>query len=125
MNMLFIAVGGALGSVVRYLMQSLIGRYAGSSFPYGTMIVNIAGSFAMGLLIGWIGRTIPEHAKEIHLFVAVGILGGFTTFSTFSLEAINLMEEGRWLAMGMYIASSVVISLLGLLTGLRLMRSIA
>jgi len=124
MNLLFVAIGGAIGSVARYLIQSLIGHYAGSSFPYGTLIVNITGSVFMGLLIGWLGRMMPGHTQSIHLFVAVGVLGGYTTFSTFSLESVNLLEEGRWMAMSLYIVSSVVLSIGGLLVGLRLMRTL-
>lgn len=124
MNLIYVAIGGALGSVARYLMQSLVGHYAGSNFPYGTMIVNITGSLIMGVLAGWLGRTMPDHAQNIRLFFAVGVLGGYTTFSSFSLEAITLMEEGRWAAMTAYVGCSVVLSLGGLLVGLRLVRAL-
>ncbi len=125
MNLILIAIGGALGSVARYLMQSLIGHYAGKDFPYGTLIVNISGSVVMGLFIGWLARATQGSQEQIRLFVAIGILGGYTTFSSFSLESINLLEEGRWGAMGLYIAASVMLSLVGLMLGLRLMRSFA
>jgi len=125
MAYLYVALGGALGSVARYLMQSFIGHYTGPGFPYGTLIVNISGSAIMGLFIGWLARGDLLHGQDLRLFVAIGILGGYTTFSSFSLESITLMEEGRWGAMGAYIAASVVLSLAGLLMGLRLMRAFA
>jgi CrcB protein len=126
MNLLYVAIGGALGSVARYLMQTLIGKYSGVTFPYGTLIVNISGSIIMGLFIGWLaGRQTLSNAQDLRLFIAVGILGGYTTFSSFSLEAITLYEEGKVAAMAAYIIASVVISLLGLLAGLRLMRAFA
>jgi CrcB protein len=122
MTYIIIAFGGALGSVARYMMQSFIGSLTGPNFPYGTLIVNISGSIIMGLFIGWLARTNHENAQQLRFFIAIGILGGYTTFSSFSLEAITLYQEGRWLAMGMYIAGSVVLSLAGLLIGLKLMR---
>ena len=64
-NILFVAAGGAIGSVLRYLIQNLMGEWTGKDFPYGTMFVNIAGSFIMGALIGWLARTIPENAHDI------------------------------------------------------------
>jgi len=125
MTLLYVALGGALGSVARYLMQTLIGHYSGASFPYGTLLVNVTGSFLMGLVIGWLGRVMPAHAPELRLFLTVGILGGYTTFSSFSLDAIVLYDDDRWKAMGVYIAASVILSLAGLFAGLRLMRHLA
>lgn len=126
MSILYIAIGGALGSVVRYLMQSFIGHYAGDGFPLGTLLVNISGSMLMGIFIGWLViRGTFANAQDLRLFVAVGILGGYTTFSSFSLDAITLLEQGRWGAMSAYILSSVLFSLAGLMLGLRLMRAFA
>jgi CrcB protein len=125
MELVYVAIGGALGSMGRYLMAMFVGHYTGNSFPYGTLVINITGSTLMGVLIGWLGRTAPEHAREIQLFLAVGILGGYTTFSAFSLDAIKLMEDGKFLAMGAYISASVICSLLGLIAGLHIMRAIA
>ena len=123
MNIVFVALGGAIGSVLRYLMQNLVGEWTGKDFPYGTMFVNIAGSFVMGVLIGWLARTMPDNAHNIRLFVAVGVLGGFTTFSSFSLDAVTLYEQGRFGAMSVYILASVACSLAGLFAGLQLMRT--
>lgn len=124
MNIIYVAIGGAIGSVLRYLAQNLIGEWTGKGFPYGTMFVNITGSFIMGALVGWLARTIPENAHDIRLFVAVGVLGGFTTFSSFSLDSIVLFEQGQIGAMSAYILASVVCSLLGLLIGLYTMRAL-
>ncbi len=126
MAYLYVALGGAIGSVARYLMQSFVGHYTGNAFPWGTLMVNISGSLLMGLFIGWLaGRTSLSNANDLRLFVAVGIMGGYTTFSSFSLDAINLMEEGKWGAMGIYVLGSVLLSLAGLLAGLLLMRLFA
>lgn len=125
MNVIYVAAGGALGSVLRYLLQNWVGAATGKDFPYGTMLVNIVGSFVMGAVIGWLARSAPQNAENIRLFVAVGVLGGFTTFSSFSLDAITLFEQGRLGAMSAYILASVICSLLGLLAGLQLMKAVA
>lgn len=122
---LLVAAGGALGASSRYGVGLLIGRLLGNGFPYATVFVNIVGSFLMGLVIGWLARYLPENSDNIRLFVGVGLLGGFTTFSSFSLDAITLFERGQLLALGAYVAGSVVISVLALLLGLSLMRGMA
>ncbi|HEU5048551.1 MAG TPA: fluoride efflux transporter CrcB [Rickettsiales bacterium] len=124
MNLLYVAAGGATGAVIRFLMMNLIGHRMGNDFPYSTLIVNISGSLAMGLLIGWLARALPANASDIRLFLAVGVLGGYTTFSSFSLDAITLMEEGRIGSMAIYIVASVLLSLVGLLGGLYLIRTL-
>jgi len=125
MTLVYVAVGGAIGSVLRYLMMVLIGHNLGNNFPYSTLIVNVSGSFVMGLLIGWLSSTLPANASDIRLFVAVGVLGGYTTFSTFSLDAIALMEDGKILDMVAYIVLSVILSLGGVIAGLYLMRTVS
>ena len=124
MNIILVAIGGALGAVARYLMMNLIGHNLGNNFPYATVIVNVSGSLAMGLLIGWLANAIPQNASDIRLFLAVGVLGGYTTFSSFSLDAITLFERGELAAMAIYILSSVCLSLIGLLAGLYIVRAI-
>ena len=123
MNLIYVAIGGAIGAVMRYLMMILIGHNLGNDFPYSTLLVNISGSFAMGVLIGWLARTLPVNASDIRLFVAVGVLGGYTTFSSFSLDAITLIEEGRLFSVITYITASVLLSLIGLMAGLYLTRT--
>lgn len=125
LNIVYVAIGGMFGSVMRYLMMTWIGRGLGNEFPYSTLIVNVSGSFLMGILVGWLARVLPSNAGDLRLLLAVGVLGGYTTFSSFSLDAITLFEEGKIVAMASYIVCSVTLSLAGLIAGLYLMRSIA
>ena len=118
------AGGGALGSVARYLAVSGTSRLFGNALPYGTFAVNVLGSFAIGVLVGVLARTLPEHQQEIRLFLAVGFLGGFTTFSAFSLDVITLIEEGQLVPAAIYIFASVLVSLLALMAGIYLMRAV-
>ena len=120
---LYVAGGGALGSVLRYLtMNTMLRIFGAGTFPYGTFIVNIAGSFAMGLWIGAMTYFLPEKTRELHLLFAVGILGGFTTFSTFSLDVYTLVQRGLGLQVGLYVCGSVFISLAALAFGMWIMR---
>ena len=89
------------------------------------MTANVTGSFAMGLLMGWLALTLSDTQNELRLFLAIGMLGGFTTFSSFSLDAITLFERGEWLPAGTYIVLSVFLSLAALVGGLALMRNFA
>ncbi len=123
MTMIYIAIGGALGSVLRYLTMVEAGRVWGVEFPYGTLIVNVVGSLVMGLLIGGIARFLPD-VKILHPLIAVGFLGGYTTFSTFSLDAVTLLERGEMLSMFVYVFLSVLLALLALFAGLWLVRAI-
>ena len=118
---LLVGVGGALGAMARYWAGTAIGSLS-NGFPTATFLVNIVGSIAMGLLIGFLARTTPQYQNEIRLFVAVGIFGGFTTFSTFSLDAIALIERGDYMLAAVYIVGSVVFALVGLMLGLTAMR---
>lgn len=103
MNLVYIAIGGAIGSVLRYVAQSLFQ----STFPWGTMIVNWAGCLAIGLIWGLTERF--EISPSVRLFVMVGVLGGFTTFSSFALESHNLLADGEWrYALGYILGSNVV-----------------
>jgi CrcB protein len=118
MTYLLVGAGGAIGAMLRYFIATLLP----ATFPYATMIINITGSLAMGLLIGILARTLPPMQEEIRLFIAVGILGGYTTFSAFSLEAVTLWERGDVTGAGLYVAISVVVSILALFAGLTLTR---
>lgn len=119
---LLVAVGGALGSMARYGGGVLVGRFWSSSFPLGTMLINIAGSLAMGLFIGWLVRTTPAWQADGRLFVAVGIFGGFTTFSSFSLDAISMLERGEIGPAALYVLVSVIVGIAALYGGLVVMR---
>lgn len=118
---LLVGIGGALGAMARYGAGTMIGSLA-NGFPASTFLINIAGSIAMGLLVGFLARTTPEHQHEIRLFVAVGIFGGFTTFSSFSLDTITLIERGDYMLAGLYVVGSVLFSVAGLMMGLWAMR---
>ena len=114
---LAVAAGGAIGAVVMVQATKLLGM----SFPWGTLTVNIVGSFLMGALIE-IMALIWSPSQEMRAFLAVGVLGAFTTFSTFSLDAYALYERGQIAAAASYVVASVVCSLAGLLLGLKLLR---
>lgn len=122
---LLVGAGGALGAIARYGFASIAGRLGPMSFPLATMLINITGSVAMGLFIGLMARLLPAWQEEARLLVAVGILGGFTTFSSFSLDAIVLIERGELLQAGLYVLLSVVVCLIGLYLGLLVTRGVA
>lgn len=119
--LLYVAAGGAIGASLRHLLGAAFLRYGGAGFSYATLSANVLGSFAMGVLFGWLlMRAGGEgHASEpLRLFLGVGLLGGFTTFSAFSLEAVMLLEKKAYGAFGAYVAGSVVLSIAALLLGL-------
>lgn len=119
---LLVAAGGALGSVARYGAGVLVGKAWGATFPLATLMINIAGSLAMGLFIGYLARTTPNWQADARLFVAVGILGGFTTFSSFSLDTIAMLERGEVVQAGLYVVASVAVGIAALYGGLVLLR---
>ncbi len=121
---LLVGIGGALGAMARYGAGATIPAPA-SGFPTATLLINVLGSLAMGALVGVLAKTTPQYHNEIRLFVAVGIFGGFTTFSSFSLDAITLIERGDVFLATLYIVGSVVLSLAGLWLGLLAMRVLA
>lgn len=118
-----VALGGAIGAALRHLVGQLSMRYLGLSFPWGTLFVNVVGSMAMGLLIAWLARRSGTPA-EVRLFLATGVLGGFTTFSAFSLDVAFLWERGEMAAAVSYVLVSVMVSIAALFAGLWLMRSL-
>ena len=115
---LWIAIGGALGSIARYGCSSLAANWVGETFPWGTLIVNISGSLVIGFfatLTGPDGRLLVS--SDARQFVMVGICGGYTTFSSFSLQTLNLVRDGDMLAAGGNIVGSVVLCLLAVWLG--------
>lgn len=122
-HLLLVAVGGAIGAALRHLVNLGALRLVGPQFPWGTMAINVAGSFAMGLFIALMARR-SEGGDALRLFVATGILGGFTTFSAFSLDFAALWERGEALAGIGYAAGSVVLSILAVFAGLALVRGL-
>jgi CrcB protein len=118
---LLVGIGGAIGAMARYAASVAIGGLA-NGFPIWTFLINILGSVAMGVLVGVLAKYTPQYQNEIRLFVAVGIFGGFTTFSSFSLDAITLFERGDFGLGAIYVVGSVVLSVTGLWMGLMAMR---
>lgn len=120
-HLLLVALGGAFGAGTRHLVNLAALRFAGPGFPWGTAVINVAGSFAMGLFVGWMAAR-AHASNELRLFVATGVLGGFTTFSAFSLDFVTLYERGAFAAAFGYAGASVALSILALFAGLALMR---
>lgn len=116
-----VAAGGMVGAVCRYLVVITATRLFGHGFPFGTLIVNVVGSFAMGLLVAWmaLGWNI---SNEVRLFLVVGLLGSFTTFSTFSLDFYTLYERSAFWPMILYASGSFGFSVFGLVLGLTVAR---
>ncbi|MGV8830964.1 MAG: fluoride efflux transporter CrcB [Devosia sp.] len=125
LGFVLVGAGGALGAMARYGCGTLIGRLLPMAFPLPTLLINITGSVFMGVFIGLLARFMPPQQAELRLFVAIGLLGGFTTFSSFSLDTIALLERGQLLQAGAYVLLSVVVCLIGLYLGLLMTRGVA
>ena len=122
--LLLVAAGGALGAAARYGTVVAVGRLAGFGFPWGTMAVNLAGSLVLGLLIGALAHGL-HLSQEARGLIVVGFLGAFTTFSTFSLDTVTLLERGHWWPAFGYVAGSVVAGIAFFFAGLRAWRLLA
>ncbi len=118
-----IAAGGALGSLGRYLAISWLGRRLGPGFPYGTLAVNAAGSLLLGAFVA-LGASHWQAALEVQAFVAVGVLGAFTTVSTFALDTATLASQHQRLLAGAYVVLSVALSLAGAALGYYLVQAV-
>ena len=115
---LWVAAGSALGGMARYWCSGFVAERAGEAFPWGTLIINILGSFVIGIfggLTGPDGRFLVS--PEVRIFVMVGLCGGYTTFSSFSLQTLTLAQDGQWLEAGSNIVLSVVLCLLAVWLG--------
>jgi CrcB protein len=119
--LLYAAAGGAIGTVARHLANVGFGRWLGAGFPWSTLFVNVVGGFLMGAVIEALALRF-DGSLELRTFVATGILGGFTTFSAFSMDAVLMMQRGETAMAAVYIGASVVLSILALLAGLWLTR---
>ncbi len=117
---LYVAIGGALGAWLRFVGGRLL---PSAQFPWATLTVNVVGSFAMGLLAGWLARAAG--GESLRLLLGVGLLGGFTTFSAFSMDIVQLAQRGETGLAALYMALSLGGGILGLLAGLTLMRGMA
>jgi CrcB protein len=122
-NVLLVFLGGGAGAGLRYLSVLWISRLFGAGFPAGTMVVNVAGSFAMGLLVGYLARRAEGVGEGMRLLLATGFLGGFTTFSAYSLDFAALWERQAVIAALSYAVASVILSLFAVFGGLWLARS--
>ena len=123
MSYLLVFIGGGLGSCLRHTVNLVCPRLLGTNFPYHTFIINITGSTIMGLVAGYLAFK-GDAAQSWRLFLMTGILGGYTTFSAYSLDSAVLYERGEIGLAALYVVGSVVLSILGLFAGLALVRSI-
>ena len=120
--LLAVAAGGAVGAVGRYLVVSAVGHIFGTSFPLGTIVVNVIGSFVLGALIEALALAWSP-PPELRAMLVVGVLGAFTTFSAFSMDVVLLYERGALGQAALYIAASVILSIAAFFLGLHLLRS--
>jgi fluoride exporter len=121
MNYVLVFVGGGLGASLRHSVNMICARALGTAFPYGTFIINITGSIVMGLIAGYLAFK-GEASQPWRLFLMTGVLGGYTTFSAFSLDTALLYERGELGLALFYVLGSVVLSIAGLFAGLALVR---
>jgi CrcB protein len=121
---LWIALGGAIGAALRHALNVGIARIAGSDFPWHTMLINISGSFVMGVLISMMALRWNV-SNDLRAFLTTGILGGYTTFSAFSLDFAFLVERKTYFLAGAYALGSVVVSLIAIFAGMALARTLA
>ena len=123
---LHVFVGGGFGAVLRWQLGRAMTGWLGvpivTAFPFATLAVNAAGSLAMGLLAGWLARHGGGGGEQLRLLLGVGLLGGFTTFSAFSLEMVLLLERGNYLFALLYGVLSIAMGITGLMVGLGVMR---
>ncbi|MGH6965831.1 MAG: fluoride efflux transporter CrcB [Phenylobacterium sp.] len=122
MNLLLVGLGGAFGAICRYLLGAQVGRSLGTAWPYGTLAANVIGGLLMGVLIGALAYRGGADQEKWRLLLGVGVLGGFTTFSAFSLETALMIERKTYFAAAGYSLISVVLSVSALFAGLLLIR---
>ncbi len=118
MGFVWVAMGGAVGSSARYGVNLIAPRYLGAGFPWATLFVNVLGCLAMGYFTALLREKMPDDGN-MRLFLTTGVLGGFTTFSAFSLDFFGLMQRGEMPAAIFYAAASVVLSIIALMVGFK------
>ncbi|NTJ42347.1 fluoride efflux transporter CrcB [Agrobacterium larrymoorei] len=123
LNIVLVAIGGAIGSVARYLVGVFGTRLMGPNFPWATLTVNVVGAFLIGLTVELVARRFNASA-EMRVFLVTGILGGFTTWSSFTLDAVVLFERGALGMSALYILSSLLVSFTAIFAGLALGRAL-
>jgi len=122
-KILIIGLGGFLGTISRYLSQELVNKLFTSQIPLGTLVVNIVGSFLIGVIYA-LSEKNNLFASELKIFLVYGFCGGFTTFSSFAYENMNLLKEGNYLSFFLYISISIIVGLLAVFSGVYLIKSI-
>ncbi len=122
-TILAIAAGGAVGALLRHFVNSGVSGLLGADFPWGIFVANILGSFLMGCFISWFALG-ADLSQTMRAFLTVGMLGAFTTFSTFSMDAALLIERGALLQAGLYVSGSVILAIGGLFAGMALVRMV-
>jgi CrcB protein len=122
-NFLIVFVGGGIGAILRYFINNISGNMFLSNsnygFPWGTFVANILGSFLIGLVVGLFDSSILN-SEQLKLFIIVGILGGFTTFSSFSLETVNMLQAGYYMKSVIHISSSTILAIAFTILGMKL-----
>ena len=124
LNWIAIAAGGALGALARHSVSRAAMHWLGPQFPWGTLCANVLGSAAMGAVIVWLARHEPQ-PSSLRAFLVVGVLGAFTTFSTFALDALTLYKDRTLTVAAAYICGSVILSIASLILGMAVMRSMS
>lgn len=124
LNVLWVMLGGAIGSGLRYLMAGAWLGESSEKFPVGTLVVNLIGCFFIGVAATLLTNG-PDVRPELRLALIVGVLGGFTTFSSYGYETLHLIKEGQWLSAGIYVVSSTVFGLLLAYCGTRVAAALA
>lgn len=119
LEVLFVALGGAIGSVARYLLGGWFAARFGAAFPYGTFVINVTGSFIIGLFLAYAQDRVSL-SPYWRLFFAVGFVGGYTTFSTFEYESVRLFQDGEMLLGALYLMGSVVTGGIAAIAGIAL-----
>lgn len=120
---LYIALGGAIGAVGRYSATVAVTHWTSSNFPYGTLVVNVVGSFLLGCLLAALSLNWSP-SPEFRSLLQVGALGAFTTFSTFSMDAYQQISRGDYMGLALYIGVSVIVGILALISGVALVRQV-
>lgn len=124
LQIVLVAIGSALGGVSRWLVHLAVGRYLGTGYPFGTLIINVSGSFLLGLLLSFLSESPSDDSTswigraELRLALAVGFLGAFTTFSTFEWESNTLLRQGSFWAASTYMVGSLFLGLLAVRGGI-------
>jgi len=119
----YVALGGALGALARYGISGWVYDRLGEAFPWGTFVVNVLGCLLLGLVIRWL--QVSPVSPGLRPFLTIGLLGAFTTFSTFSFETVALLQEGQWLRAGLYAGGSVALGLIAMVAGMALATAFA